>query len=77
MLKQNKRFNIFNPQLISGSGDPLRDELGLSITVSDNGEISVPVQTGLPPSSTLLSKYVFSDASFETDENLIYNTVYS
>jgi len=74
MLKQNKKFNIFNPQLVSGSGDSLRDELGLSISVSDSGEISVPTETGLPPVNTLLSKYVFSEPSLNTNESLIYST---
>ena len=72
MLNKNKQLHIFNPQLVSGSGDPLRDALGLSIKVSDNGEITLPIYDGTPPTGTLLKSYEFDTLNLDVGEELDY-----
>ena len=68
MLKNNKKYHIFNPQILSGGGDTIRDVLGLSAVVKDNGEISLPSGLGNLQKSSLLNDYKFGNSSVSSEE---------
>jgi len=59
MIKSNKKYHIFNPQILSGSGDTIRDAIELSVTIEDNGEIKIPVMTGAPSPFSSITSYEF------------------
>ena len=77
MLKNNKKFHIFNPQILSGSGDTIRDVLALSVTIDEQGEINLPAKTGKPASFSALSSYLFSDSDVESAIGIYYSVMYS
>ena len=60
MLKTNKKYHIFNPQILSESGDSIRDIMNLSVTVDDDGNIILPSNTGLPSAHSFINKYELS-----------------
>ena len=61
----NKKYHIFNPQVLSSSGDTIRDELGLSVTIDDLGQIILPASADQPLRSSLLNNYQFSTPAIE------------
>jgi hypothetical protein len=77
MLKNNKQFHIFNPQILSSSGDTIRDVLALSVTIDEQGEINLPAKTGKPASFSALSSYSFSNTLFESSPDFFYTATYS
>jgi hypothetical protein len=76
MLKINKKYHIFNPQILSSSGDTIRDELGLSVTIDNLGQIILPVAADQPLKSSLLSNYQFSRPDTEP-AGLSYQLAYA